>query len=106
MLIFRLSSPGSRANVGQQVLRLDEQIGAEEVVEAAHDLARELEVRDLVLADRHVPRVVHRDVGGLQERIAEEANRRQIAIREVLLLLLVSRHALEPRDGTTIDSSR
>ena len=57
----------------------------------------ELEVRDLILADRHEARVVHRDVGGLQQRIAEEADRRQVLVLQVLLLLLVGRHALEPR---------
>jgi hypothetical protein len=83
----------------QQVLRLHEHVAAKDVVEAPHHLPRELEVRDLVLADGHVPRVVHRDVRGLQERVAEEANRRQIAIREVLLLFFVGRHPFEPRDG-------
>ena len=80
----------------QQRLRLDEHV-AEEVVEAPHDLARQLEVRHLILADRHELRVVHRDVGRLQQRIAEEPDRRQILVLQLLLLLLVGRHALEPR---------
>ena len=61
------------------------------------DLARELEVRDLIVADRHEPRVVHRDVRGLQQRIAEKADRRQVLVLQRFLLLLVGRHPLEPR---------
>jgi hypothetical protein len=70
---------------------------AEHVVEPAHRLARQLEMRDLILANRHEFRVVHRDVGSLQERIAEKANRGQILVLQVFLLLLVRRHPLEPR---------
>ena len=81
----------------EQRLRLDEHL-AVEVVEPPDDLARELEVRHLILADRHEVRVVDDDVGGLQQRIAEEAEVRQILVGELLDLLLVGRHALEPRD--------
>ena len=80
----------------QHRLRLDQHV-AEELVEPAHDLAREFEVRDLILTDRYHRRVVHRDVRGLQQRIAEESDRRQIFVLQVVLLLLVGRHALEPR---------
>ena len=52
----------------------------EEIVEAADDLARQLQVRDLILADRHEARVVDGDVGRLQQRIAEEADRRQVLV--------------------------
>ena len=43
-------------------------------------------------------RVVDDDVGGLQQRIAEEPDRRQIALGELVHLLLVGWHAFEPRD--------
>ena len=69
-----------------------------EVVEAAHHLARQLEVRHLVVAHRHEVGVVDDDVGGLQQRVAEEADARQVALGELLDLLLVGRHALQPRN--------
>ena len=81
----------------QQRLRLD-QVRRIEIVEAAHHFARQLEVRHLVVADRHPMCVVDGDVRGLQQRIAEEADARQIAVAQLLDLLLVRRHALEPRD--------
>ena len=91
--------PGQAAERRQQRLRLDQHVcaGAEHVVEPAHDLARQLEVRHLILPDRHVARVVHRDVGRLQQRISEEPDRREVLVLDVLLLLLVGRDALEPR---------
>ena len=53
-------------------------------------------MRDLILADRHHVRAVDQDVGRLHHRIAEKAERRQVAIGELFLLVLVRRHALEP----------
>ena len=50
LLILRPSDPGTDGAVGQQGLRLDEDV-AVQAVEPADDLPRELEVRDLVLAD-------------------------------------------------------
>ncbi len=97
MLIFRLSSPGSRGVGGEQRLRLDEDL-AVEVVEPADDLARQLEVRHLILSHRHPVRVVDHDIGGLEQRVAEKADARQIAVAQLLDLLLVGRHALEPRN--------
>jgi hypothetical protein len=79
-------------------LRLDEDL-AEEIVKTPHDLARELEVRHLVFADRHEVRVVDDDVGRLEQRIPEEPDARQIAIGELVDLLLVGGHALEPGNG-------
>ena len=38
------------------------------------------------------------DVGGLQQRIAEEADRRQVALGQLVDLLLVGRHPLQPGD--------
>ena len=48
-------------------------LGAVEGVEAAGDLAGELDVGDLVLADGDEVGLVEEDVGGLEERVAEEA---------------------------------
>ena len=73
-------------------------LAAVEVVEPARDLARDLDVRRLVDADGHVRRLVDQDVGGLQERIAEEAVGREVAVLEALHLVLVGRHALEPAE--------
>src|SRR5208282_5223594 len=42
--------------------------------------------------------VVDHDVGGLQERIAEEAIGAEVAVLEILNLLFVGRDALEPRE--------
>src|SRR5262245_50015889 len=74
--------------IREQRLRFDENF-AEEVVEAAHHLTRELEMRHLVRADRDEARVVHGNVRRLQQRISEEPDRRQILVFQVLLLLLV-----------------
>jgi hypothetical protein len=68
------------------------------VVEAARDLARDLDVRDLVFADRHELRPVQQDVGALQQRIAEEPVGREILLLQLLLLVLVGRHPLQPAE--------
>ena len=81
----------------EQRLRLDENL-AVELVEPAHDLTRELQVRDLILAYRNEFRVVHRDVSCLQQRITEEADRREVLLGELLLLFLVRRNPFEPWD--------
>ena len=53
---------------------------------------------DLVLADRHVARPVDQDVGRLQQRVAEEAVGREVAVLQLLDLVLVGRHALQPAE--------
>ena len=58
--------------LGEDRLRLGERV-AVAVVEGAHDLARQLEVGRLVLADRHQRRLVDDDVGGLQDRVGRAA---------------------------------
>jgi hypothetical protein len=55
-------------------------LAAVQVIEAARDLARELDVRHLVLAHRHLVGAVDQDVGRLQQRIAEKAVGRQILV--------------------------
>ncbi len=52
----------------QQRLRLDEHVAVKPVEPADH-LARQLEMRDLIVADRNEIGVVDRDVGRLQQRI-------------------------------------
>ena len=79
-------------------LLLELRLAAVDVVEAARDLARDLDVRHLVLAHRDVLRAVQQDVGGLQQRIAEESVRGQIAVGKLRLLILVGRHALQPAE--------
>ena len=92
-----MSSPGRRDVGVSSCLRLD-QVGRIEIVEAADHFARQLEVRHLIVADRDPVRIVDRDVRGLQQRIPEEADARQIAVAQLLDLFLVGRHALEPRN--------
>ena len=69
-----------------------------ELVEAAGDLAGELDVGGLVLADRDGVGLVDEDVGGLEERVAEEAVGGEVLAGEVLLLLLVGGDALQPAE--------
>src|SRR5438067_11263129 len=88
--------------VGQIGMRLDQDrlsLLAVEVVEAADELAGELEVRDLVLPNGHGIGAIDGDVGGLQDRISEEAIVVEVLVAELLLLLLVGRDPLEPADG-------
>ena len=80
--------------IGEDRLRLgeDRRIAA---VEGAHDLAAELEMRRLVLADGDARRLVDDDVGGLEDGVVEQA---EAVFLAVLLRLLVRRVALRPRD--------
>ncbi len=79
-------------------LLLELRLAAVDVIEAARDLARDLDVRHLILADRHVLRAVQQDVGRLQQRIAEKPVRGEILLRELRLLVLVGGNALEPAE--------
>ena len=87
--------PRDALGLGEQRLRLREDL-AVQVVEAAHDLPRDLDVGRLVLAHRDRVGLVDDDVGGLQQRVAEEAVGREVLPLDVLLLLLVGRDALQP----------
>ena len=58
------------------------------------DVAGQLDMLLLVVADRHVGRLVEQDVGGLQHRIGEQADARALAVLARLLLELG--HAVEP----------
>jgi hypothetical protein len=76
--------------------RFEVRRAAVEVVEAARHLARQLHVRGLVLAHRHEGGLVDQDVGRLQQRVAQEAVGRQVAVAELFDLVLVGGHALQP----------
>ena len=82
---------------GEERLRLREDLAVESV-EPAHDLAADLEVARLVLPDRHEVRAVDGDVGGHQHGIPEEAVGAEVAGAQLLDLVLVGRHALEPAE--------
>ena len=81
--------------LGEDRLRLGERV-AVAGVEGADDLARQLEVRRLVLADRHERRLVDDDVGRLQDGVGEQAVVDVVGL--LLALLLVGRRPLEPAD--------
>ena len=66
------------------------------IVEFLRDVARQLEVLLLVVADRHVGGAIHQDVGRHQHRIIIESDRCRLAILPRLVLEL--RHAVEPAD--------
>ena len=77
----------------------EDELAGVEAVEAAGDLTGELDVRDLVGADGDEVGLVEQDVGGLKERVAEEAVGAQVFVVQLLLLVLVGGHALEPAEG-------
>ena len=66
------------------------------MIEAPGNLARDFDVCDLVLADRHVLGPVHQDVGALQQRVTQEAVGAEVLVLQLLDLVLVGRHPLEP----------
>src|SRR5207253_7535478 len=68
------------------------------IVEAAHDLARQLDVRRLILARRDKICTINDYIRSLQERISEKAERVEVAILHLLLLLFERRHSLEPAE--------
>ena len=71
-------------------------------VKSPDDFARQLDVRSLIFAHRHqqilIRRAVEDDVGGLQQRIAEESVGAEVAAFEVFDLLFVGGDALEPTE--------
>ena len=76
--------------VRQARLRLGEGL-AEAMVEAAHRLARELEVLQLVLADRDDGRLVEQDVRAHEHRVGEEARRATCSLPSLFSLNCVIR---------------
>ena len=67
-------------------------------IEPTRHLAGQFHMRLLVLPHRHKIGLVKQDVGGHQHRIAQEAEVRQIPVRQILLLVLIGGHALQPAD--------
>ena len=62
---------------------------------------------NLVGSHRHVTRPVDQNVGGLQQRVTEEAIGGQILLLQLVLLILVARErAPTSLSGVIIDSSR
>jgi len=66
------------------------------MIEAPNDLAGDLQMRRLILADRHQVCAIDSDVCCLQQRVAEEAVGVQVAIGKLLLLLLEGRYPFQP----------
>ena len=87
------------AGRGAENLRLGqrEELDAVAPVEGAGDVARKLQMLLLVLADRHVRRLVEQDVGRHQHRIGVEPEPGIVALLAGLLLELG--HAVEPAQG-------
>ena len=73
-----------RADLGDAVLGHDQHLlaVAEARVEAPRDVAHQLEVLALVLADRHLVGAVGEHVGGLQHRVEEQPRGDQLALGE------------------------
>jgi len=69
---------------------------AVERVETTGYLTGQLDVGDLIVAYRDEVRLVEEDVGGLEERVAEEAVGVQVLLAELLLLIFVGRNTLKP----------
>ena len=84
--------------LGEMLLRVWED-GAIEAVESAREFAGELEMRELVFADRHEIGLIEEDVRGLQDRVSEKAIGAEVAFLDLFLLFLVGRIAFQPRDG-------
>ena len=87
--------------LGQREERVAEAVRAdrvgEVVVELLRDVARQLEMLLLVLADRHVGGAIDQDVGRHQGRIGVEPDRGVLAVLAGLLLELG--HAVEPAEA-------
>ena len=69
---------------------------AEAGVEAVGDVAHQLDVLALVIADRHLVGAVGEHVGGLEHRVEEEARGDELALCSGLLLELVHAVQLAP----------
>ena len=81
---------------GRLRLFLEAYLFAVDVIEAACDLACELDVRHLVFAHGYLGGTVDEDVGALQQRVTQETVGRQIFPRQLLLLVFVGRHTFQP----------
>ena len=75
--VLQVHHPG--AGLGRDRLRDDERV-AEAVVEADRDVAGDLDVLALVVADGDLVGVVQHDVGGLERRVGEQPGRDEVAL--------------------------
>ena len=73
-------------------------VGVEEI-ETACDLPRQLDMGKLIDAHRNAIGLVHDDVRRLENRVAEETERREIFLDEFLSHLLIGRIPFEPCEG-------
>ena len=80
----------ARADRRERRLRARRTSSPKLVVEADRDVARELDVLALVVADGHLVGVVEEDVGGHQHRVVEQPDAHRLL---ALGLLLELRHA-------------
>ena len=92
------------ADCGERRLRDDERV-AEVVVETDRDVARELDVLALVVADRHFVGVVEEDVGGHEHRVVEQADAHEpLACRDFSLNCVMRRSS--PNVGDAVEHPR
>ncbi len=66
------------------------------LIKPPRHFARQFHVRHLVFADGHEVRLVNQNVGRLQQGISQESIRPEVFILDVLALLFVRWHTLQP----------
>src|SRR5262245_18392523 len=88
-------STGKHSDFGVQFAGLWEDISAR-VVESPDDLSGQLDMRSLILAHRDIVGLIHYDVGCLKHRITQEQIIANVFFGNVISLLLVRGHSLEP----------
>jgi hypothetical protein len=89
---------GDQGGVRQQRPWFDEHL-AVQAVELADDLARQLDVHDLILADRDELALDDRDVDRLQQWVAEQPEVRDVSFGQIAKPFLVRRNPFEPPEG-------
>jgi hypothetical protein len=67
-----------------------------EIVEPAGDFSCQFDMGELILTDRNAVGAVDDNIGGLQDRIAQESIGPKVFLIELLLLFLVGWISLEP----------
>src|SRR5262245_25122136 len=82
-------------NLGMEFARLGKHLAAI-IVESPDYLASQLDMRRLILAYRDVVGFVHNDIGRLKHRITEKQIIANVLLGDILALLFVGRHPLQP----------
>ena len=98
-------APGGR-RIGQKPIGNREDLGFVNEVELARDFPGQLDVRELVFADRDPVCAVYDDVGRLEYRIAQKAVGCEVFLVDLELLLLVGRISLSQGRGVIMPSRR